>query len=423
MFVRAFPFKMKILYTIILSLTLISAAGCQQPESDKNIKFGNEVFINKYLHLVEGKRIGLVANQTSVLSNGTHLLDTLLNLNQNVTPVYSLEHGFKGKQQAGTKVNNYIDEKTGIPVYSLYGSIKKPTAEMLNKVDVILFDVQDIGARFYTYISSLYYVLQAAAENNKPVIVLDRPNPINGVYVDGPVLKNEFKSFVGIAPLPVTHGMTIGELAQLFVDENFIQTEHKPKLTIIKSEGWNRNSYWNDYRNDWLPTSPNIPDFETALVYPGTCFLEGTNISEGRGTEHPFLIIGAPFVKSDELITKLNNYQLSGVELTPITFTPVGIPGKVSHPKYEGIECGGIKIHITDKTKFRSVEFGLYLLSALINLYPDEFEFNAGFFDKLAGTDRLRKQLISNTPPEEIIKSWQKDIQKFKSLRNKYLLY
>ena len=401
----------------------LSSSGCQQPEKTQKVMFGDEIFITNHLDLIKGKQIGIITNQTGVLPNGTHLVDTLFNLGYNIAAIFAPEHDFRGKLLAGESFENKVDAETGIPVYSIYGKTKKPTKESLVNLDILLFDIQDIGARFYTYISTLYYVLQAAAENNIPVVVLDRPDPLSGTNIDGPVLSDEFKSFIGIATIPVIYGLTVGEIAKLFTGENYIGTDSTPDLTIIKLDGWKREYYWDDFENNWIPTSPNIPGFETALVYPGTCFLEGTNVSEGRGTEEPFSTIGAPFIKSDKLISEMKKNNIPGVELTPVTFSPKKIAGKTNNPKYEGIECYGIKISITDKTKFKAVEFGVYLLSSLINLYNQNFRFKDDFFDKLAGTDRLRKELLAGKVPYEIIKSWNTALEKFKSIRKKYLLY
>ncbi|GBD88366.1 hypothetical protein BMS3Abin03_02301 [bacterium BMS3Abin03] len=414
---------MKIILIIYFSFLFLSSSGCQQPEKTQKVMFGDEIFITNHLDLIKGKQIGIITNQTGVLPNGTHLVDTLFNLGYNIAAIFAPEHDFRGKLLAGESFENKVDAETGIPVYSIYGKTKKPTKESLVNLDILLFDIQDIGARFYTYISTLYYVLQAAAENNIPVVVLDRPDPLSGTNIDGPVLSDEFKSFIGIATIPVIYGLTVGEIAKLFTGENYIGTDSTPDLTIIKLDGWKREYYWDDFENNWIPTSPNIPGFETALVYPGTCFLEGTNVSEGRGTEEPFSTIGAPFIKSDKLISEMKKNNIPGVELTPVTFSPKKIAGKTNNPKYEGIECYGIKISITDKTKFKAVEFGVYLLSSLINLYNQNFRFKDDFFDKLAGTDRLRKELLAGKVPYEIIKSWNTALEKFKSIRKKYLLY
>lgn len=414
---------MKFFTSIFFILTTFVNLSCQTSISKDHVSFGDELLLSENLELLNGKQIGVVTNQSAVLPNNVHLVDTLLSLGINITPIFSPEHGIRGEFSDGRKISSSTDDKTGIQIYSLYGSTKKPTKEMLKNIDIILFDIQDIGTRFYTYISTLYYILQSAAENNLPVIVLDRPNPISGILVSGPLLDLNYSSFIGIAPIPVLHGMTIGELAELFVKENFINSSSKPELIVIKMKGWERNYFWDDIDREWIPTSPNIPKFETSLIYPGTGFLEGTNVSEGRGTDDPFLTIGAPFINSEELINKLKSFQFAGIEFSPSSFTPVSIKGKAVNPKYEGIKCYGVKFNITDKRKFNAVEFGVYLIYSLLKLYPENFKFKNEYFDKLAGTDKLRKDLLAGKTPSAIIKSWESEINKFKSIRKNYLLY
>jgi uncharacterized protein YbbC (DUF1343 family) len=413
----------KFITHIFLILTAFVNLSCQPSESNNHVFFGDELLLKENIELLKDQRVGVVTNHSAALPNNVHLVDTLITLGINITALFSPEHGIRGEISDGSKISSSTDDKTGIPIFSLYGNVKKPTKEMLKNIDIILFDIQDIGARFYTYISTLYYLLQSAAENNLPVIVLDRPNPITGIRVGGPVLDLNYRSFIGIVPIPVLHGMTIGELAELFVKENFINTSSKPELIVIKMKGWKRNYFWDDLGREWIPTSPNIPNFETSLIYPGTAFLEGTNISEGRGTDNPFLTIGAPFINSEKLINKLNSLQIAGIDFSPSSFTPVNIKGKAVHPKYEGIKCYGIKFKLTDKKKFNAVEFGVYLIYSLLKLYPDNFKFKDNYFDKLAGNDKLRKDLLADKNPSEIISNWEIELEKFKSIRKKYLLY
>ena len=414
---------MKFFIHIFFTLAALINLSCQPYESNNHVYFGDEVLIKENIELLKDKRVGVVTNHSAVLPNNVHLVDTLLALGINITALFSPEHGIRGKFSDGSKISSSTDDIKGIPIFSLYGNVKKPTKEMLNNIDIILFDIQDIGVRFYTYISTLYYLLQSAAENNLPVIVLDRPNPIGGLRVGGPVLDINYRSFIGIVPIPVLHGMTIGELAELFVKENFINTSSKPELIVIKMKGWKRNYFWDEIGREWIPTSPNIPNFETSLIYPGTAFLEGTNISEGRGTDNPFLTIGAPFINSKELINILKSLQIAGIDFSPSSFTPVNIKGKAVHPKYEGINCYGVKFKLTDKKKFNAVEFGIYLIYSLLKLYPDNFKFKNNHFDKLAGTDKLRKDLLAGKNPSAIISIWEIELEKFKSIRKKYLLY
>ena len=414
---------MKFFIHIFFIFSAFVNLSCQPSDSSTHVYFGDELLLKENIGLLKDKRVGVVTNHSAILPNNVHLVDSLIALGIDVTVLFSPEHGIRGEISDGSKILSSTDDKTGIPIFSLYGSTKKPTKEMLNNIDIILFDIQDIGARFYTYISTLYYILQSAAENNLPVVVLDRPNPINGLRVGGPLLDLIYSTFIGIAPIPVMHGLTIGELAELFVNENFINTGSKPELTVIKMKGWKRNYYWDDMDREWIPTSPNIPKFETSLIYPGTCFIEGTNVSEGRGTDDPFLTIGAPFINSAELINRLTSLQIAGIEFSPSSFTPVNLKGKATHPKYEGINCDGVKFIITNKKKFNAVKFGVYLIYSLIKLYPDNFKFRENYFDKLAGTDKLRKDLLAGKNPSAIIKSWENELEEFKSIRKKYLLY
>jgi len=323
---------------------------------------------------------------------------------------------------AGELLEDSTDPVTGIKIYSIYGTVKKPTPEMLKEIDLLIFDIQDIGSRFYSYISTLYYVIEASAENNIPLIVADHPNPLSGLKVEGPVLETYFKSFIGIAEIPVLHGMTIGELANFFNDE-IKKSSNGAELTVVKMTGWERNFDWESINRDWVSTSPNIPDFETAQIYPATCLLEGTNISEGRGTENPFKIIGAPFINSDDLISTLNNFNIKGVQVSAISFVPTDIPSKATDPKFENEQCNGIKIKITDKEKFNALEFGIKLICALYQLYPKEFQISIGHFDRLIGSNYVREMIIDGNHPDSIINSWQKKLDQFKEKRKTYLLY
>jgi len=406
----------------LICFCLSAACKCQPSVKNSEILFGADILIKENLDLLKNKNVGLIINQTSLLKNGTPLLDSLMKIGINVKAIFAPEHGFRGQNAAGELLEDLIDDDTGIKVYSLYGTEKKPMTVMLKDVDLLIFDIQDIGSRFYTYISTLYYIIEASAENNIPLIVLDRPNPLGGLNVEGPVLNKNFKSFIGIAEIPVLHGMTIGELANLFNDD-VKKSINGAELTVVKMSGWKRNFDWEDINYNWVSTSPNIPDFETALIYPGTCLLEGTNISEGRGTESPFKIIGAPFINSDDLISALNNYELHGVLISDVSFIPGDIPGKTTDPKFENEQCNGIKIQITDKEKFKPVEFGIKLICSLNKLYPNDFQFRKDHFDKLIGSNYIREMISDGIHPDSIINSWQKKLDQFKEKRKTYLLY
>lgn len=384
---------------------------------------GSDLLFSENLGLINDKNIGVVCNHTALLSDGTHLVDALINQkNVRLKAIFTPEHGFKGLAEAGKIVDYKNNFYRNIPIVSLYGKDRKPSSQILKNIDLLIFDIQDVGARFYTYISTMYYVLEAAAENQIPVIILDRPNPIGGLYVDGPVLDIKFKSFIGIAPIPIAYGMTVGELAKFFIGEKLISNSDKIKLNVIKCKNWHREIPAEFY-SEWNSPSPNINSLETALAYPGICLLEGTNVSEGRGTMLPFLQFGAPFIKADKVVEKLNQLKVDGVQLSTVTFTPVDIESMASDPKYKNKVCEGIKIKIVDPDKFESVKFGVKLLYVLSDLFGNEFKFNNASFDRLAGTDKLRIQLENKIEPDIIFTGWQKDLSNFKIVRNKYLLY
>ncbi|NPV12164.1 MAG: DUF1343 domain-containing protein [Ignavibacteria bacterium] len=388
------------------------------------VRLGNDKLINEYFYLIEGKNIGIIANHTSVLENGEHLIDFLFRTKKvNIIAAFGPEHGFRGDAPAGEKIESSIDEKTGIPVYSLYGKINKPTPEMLKGIDILIYDIQDVGARFYTYISTLYLCLEAAAENNIKFIVCDRPNPIGGEKVDGPILKNELKSFVGIAPLPIQHGMTIGELALYFNDLIEKDKGIKADLTILKMDNWTRDQLFDKTGLNWTKPSPNIVNLEGALVYPGTCLFEATNVSEGRGTYLPFLQIGAPFIDNEKLTQELKKLDFNSVEIQPVQFVPVDISGMSINPKYKNETCNGILVRIKDTESFYPVQFGLAFISTLKRLYPEQFKINERRMNLLVGDEKITELLNSGANYENIVSYYQDKLNQFKQVRNKYLLY
>jgi uncharacterized protein YbbC (DUF1343 family) len=384
---------------------------------------GADLLFSENLNLISGKKVGVVCNHTSLLADGKHLVDALLDQNNvSVKSIFTPEHGFKGSAEAGELIDYKKNLYKNIPIVSLYGKDRKPSKENLKDVEVLIFDIQDVGARFYTYISTMYYVLEAAGENNIPVIILDRPNPIGGNYVDGSVLDPNYKSFVGIAEIPTTHGMTVGELAKYFVGEKLISTWKNVSLNVISCKDWKREIP-TQYSSKWNSPSPNINSLETALVYPGICLIEGTNISEGRGTRFPFLQIGAPFFSSEDIIEKLELLKVEGAEFQTVTFIPEDLKEMATNPKFEGKTCYGIKIKIIDPNKFESVKFGVKLLYVLTKLYGNKIKFNDSSFDRLAGTNILREQLNNQMMPDEIFAGWQKELTKFNKKRIQYLLY
>lgn len=395
------------------------------PAQNKNgFKFGADVLFDENYDLIKNKNLGVVTNHTAILADGVHLVDKLHSYEDvNITALFGPEHGIRGDNSAGDSIGDGVDVKTGIRIYSLYGRDRKPTKEMLKDVDVLIFDIQDVGARFYTYISTLFYVVQASAENNIPLIILDRPNPINGVYVDGPIRKPELNSFVGIAPLPIAHGMTVGELAIYFAGEKLIGENITADLKIIKMQNWHRNLYYDDCYSNWIKPSPNLPSLESALVYPGTCLVEGINVSEGRGTDEPFLNIGSPYIIANKLIAELKNSGVGGIEFEPTTFTPIEIPGVSGNPKYKNEKCNGIKIKVNNRGEFESVKFGIKLIAAIHKLFPNEFKFRDASFDRLCGDSSIKQRILDGISAQEIIESYQVELDTFKEIRNKYLLY
>jgi uncharacterized protein YbbC (DUF1343 family) len=391
---------------LILLLTATVSAHSQQHKNTIKQLPGDHVILpgaystSNYLPLLKGKKTGIVANNTSLI-NHTHLVDTLLSLKVNIVKIFGPEHGFRGDAPNGKEISNDKDPKTGIDVVSLYGNHKKPTNTDMQNIEIMIFDIQDVGTRFYTYISTLTYVMEACAENNIPLIVLDRPNP-NGYYVDGPVLEPDYESFVGMHPVPVVYGMTIGEYASMVDGENWLANEKPCKLTVIKCEKYTHKSRYQ------LPVrpSPNLQDMKAVYLYPSLCLFEGTVVSVGRGTDKPFKVYGHPKLTS-------GSYK----------FTPKSIKGISEDPPLKGQVCYGKNLEI-DVEKLKTT--GQIELSWIINTYKilnSQTEFFNNYFDKLAGTSKLREQIKSGTSESEIRKSWRPELDTFKKIRKKYLLY
>ncbi len=385
----------------------------------EKIIVGAEVLINEKLDLLKNKRIGIVTNSTAILSDGKHLIDTLNSIPTiKVKALYSPEHGLRGNFPAGKKFTESKDKATGIPIYSLYGKHFAPTKENLKNIDVLLFDIQDIGARFYTYISTLYKVIESAAKNNIKLIVLDRPNPLGGIEVAGPIVEKNFFSFIGIAPIPIRHGMTIGEIANLFNNE-FVK--NKADVTVIKMKNWKRELYLDQCNLPWVKPSPNIVNMDAILVYPGLCFFEATNMSEGRGTMEPFIKFGAPFINSQKLLAELGNTE--GITFNECSFTPQNIPHMATNVKWKGKKCYGLKAIKIEKNKFKPIEFGVKLFVALHKLYPKKFVIKKKNVGRIYGNNNFYDMLLADKTADEIISLWKKNLIEFDELRNNYLLY
>ncbi len=416
--------------------TPASATGLESLKGDAPmgdpVVTGAESLIKDRLSLIKGTRVGIVANQTSLVFGGVHLVDTLKALGINITKVFAPEHGFRGDHDAGAAVKDSKDTKTGIPIVSLYGKNKKPSAAQLADVDLVLFDIQDVGARFYTYISTLAYVMEACGEQKKSVIVLDRPNP-NGWYVEGPVLEKGMESFVGMHRVPIVHGMTVGEYANMVNGEGWLSNGVRCILEIIPCVNYNHNMKWEDTQLNWVAPSPNLPTPNSAYLYPVLCWMEGMPVSVGRGTDQPFELFGAPWhegyryqVRKDSVMEDGGGgFQNFGLEFEYVRFTPRSIPGKSANPKFKGKECYGARP--TNRVDGTSLfKAGLALLKNF-QTETGNVDFSkplfTSFFPKLVGTKKLAEQVKAGASEEEIWESWQADLGKFKATRAKYLLY
>ncbi len=384
-------------FLILLSILILSTnCSAEQPtEAPEPLVLGAEK-IDQIVPMLRGKRIALLVNHTSMIGN-THLVDTLMSYDLNLVKVFAPEHGFRGDADAGETIKNGVDTRTGLPIISLYGQNKKPTPEQLKDVDIVLFDIQDVGTRFYTYISSMHYAMEACAENDKEMFVLDRPNP-NGMYVDGPVLDMKYQSFVGMHPIPVLHGMTVGELATMINGEGWLTNGLRCNLTVVRMNGYTHDMPYS------LPVkpSPNLPNDLSVTLYPSLCLFEGTEISVGRGTLEPFQQIGHP---------ALTNYEH--------TFVPQSIKGMASYPPFEGEKCYG-----TQFTKENVLKgFDLSYLIQYYNDFPEKDTYFNSYFPKLAGNDVLAGQIKNGLSESEIRASWEPELGEFKKKRSKYLLY
>jgi len=323
----------------------------------------------------------------------------------------------------GQKIENSGFIYNSVPIFSLYGKNLKPTKEMMDKVDLLVFDIQDIGARFYTYIWTMALAMEAAAENGKEIIILDRPNPLNGLKIEGNIPYKRFASFVGLHPVAVRYGLTSGELASLINGEGWLKNGIRTNLKIIPLKGWKRSMWYTETGLKFTKPSPNIPSLETAIVYPGLCLLEGTNISEGRGTYKPFIQFGAPWINEDSLSIALNNLKIDGIKFSPVTFKPVSIDTMSKYPKYQNEICKGCTIEITNRDIFKSWNTGLKIIQTIHDIYPTNFEWRTRHFDRLCGTDIFRKEIDNHSNLNLTIMSQQSDLLRFNKLREKYFLY
>jgi len=434
-FVRSFirPFVHSYLRPFVLSLILsLVATGCDGPQASSSaqapdsmqaaqqdtVRTGAAVLAADDMARLQNKTIGLVVNHTAMVDS-THLIDLVDRApNVELGALFGPEHGLRGEAEAGEEVKDGRDAKTGAPIYSLYGDTRVPQSKMLDGLDALVFDIQDVGARFYTYISTMGLAMQAAAQNDVDFMVLDRPNPIGGEHVSGFVLDTTYQSFVGKYPIPVQHGMTAGELARMIKGEAWLSGLDALDLEVVSAENWSRGKLRPEMHLPWIAPSPNIPDFETALVYPGAAFFEATAASEGRGTDAPFKLVGASWADPQVLAGALDARGLPGVRFEPATFTP-------ESEDLAGKQAKGVRHVITDAEAYRPVATGVHVLHAFYQRAPepDSFLTRPDWLAKLSGTDRFLEMLEAGKRPEAIIRSWQSEVKAFRERRKPYLLY
>jgi uncharacterized protein YbbC (DUF1343 family) len=399
---------------LLAAIVFVAAVSTNSPGSTAvagEVLTGIDVLQQDNFKLLEGQRVGLITNHTGRNRDGVPTVQLLHDAdNVNLVALFSPEHGIAGALDV-SKISDTTDQKTGLKVFSLYGETRRPTAEMLGKVDTLVFDIQDIGARFYTYISTMGEAMKAAAEHGVRFVVLDRPNPINGVDIAGPMLDDGKQSFIAFHTIPVRHGMTIGELATMFHQELQLQ---KLNLHIMRCKGWQRDSFWEDTNLVWINPSPNMRSLTQAVLYPGIGMLETTNISVGRGTDTPFEVIGAPWINARELAAALNAKQHPGVVFVPIEFTP-------ESSKHSGKKCGGVNIAITDRTVFEPTATGFEIAAQLQHLYSDHWK-AAGSL-RLISNQAVEDAITSGQPAKSILKTASEGVDEFKQRRSNFLLY
>ncbi|MGL5245583.1 MAG: exo-beta-N-acetylmuramidase NamZ family protein [Sarcina sp.] len=401
---------------IILCMFFITYIAKGHINLNKKVSLGIDN-IDENINIFKDKKVGLITNPSGINSDFISTID-ILNEKTNLTTLFAVEHGIRGDVNAGDNVKDEIDEITKVPVHSLYGKLKKPTSDMLKNIDILAYDIQDVGLRFYTYINTLAYVMEACAENNKTCVVFDRPNPLGGKEVEGICLNKEVSSFVGKYPIVQRYGLTIGEYA------NFINKEFNINcdLKVIPMTNWNRDMYYDETNlKTWVMPSPNIPTVDSAIAYAGTCLFEGTNVSEGRGTTKPFEIIGAPWIDSSKLANNLNNLNLGGVKFRPISFKPTCSKYSEENTLGKHKFCGGVQIHIIDRKNFNPIKTGVAMIITIRNMYKDEFKFTSNnFIDNLYGDNCLREQ---DKNIEEIFEKIDKESKEFKEKIKNYYIY
>ena len=424
--VSHFCFKSSVLWAVVTVVGLL-VAGCGA-DTRPPVRTGAEVLSANDFAALQGERVGLIVNHTARVDTA-HLIDRVARApGVELAAIFAPEHGLRGTAGAGEAVDSGRDPRTGTPIYSLYGDTRRPTKEMLSGLDALVFDVQDVGARFYTYITTMGLAMQAAAEADVRFVVLDRPNPLGGAYTSGFVLEDEHESFVGRYPLPIAHGLTVGELAQLIKGESLLPGLDSLSLSVVELDGWDRAMQWPDTKRNWTAPSPNLPTWETALVYPGMAFFEAVDVNEGRGTAQPFLQIGFPWPADDvqAVVDTLRGRSLPGIAVDTTQYTPEPRTG-APNPRYEGRSLHGLRVRITDRTAVRPVELGIHALHAAHQRAQargdTSFIQRPTHLDRLAGTDRLRQLIRQGASPSTIINAWHGAVDQFRAQRNPYLLY
>lgn len=411
----------------LLLMTMAATNAAAQPV----VQTGLDVVVANNFRDFAGRRVGIITNQTGVDRLGRHMADLFATAPQvKLVALFAPEHGLRGHEEAGAKVFGSVDKQTGVRIHSLYGETRKPTPAMLKDLEALVFDIQDVGTRFYTFISTMSLAMEAAAENGIPFFVLDRPNPVGGDLVEGPVLEPAHRSFVGIQPIALRHGMTVGELATMFNEEGWLANGVRCDLRVVKMAGpetnakggWRREMLFADTGMRWVAPSPNMPTPTTALLYPGTGLLEATAFSEGRGTDEPFERIGAPWANSDELIAKLRDFEPS-LWLRPTDFIPTGKLGKATKPKYQNTVCHGLLVEVMEPHTFPSAAFGIHLLCALQELYPRRIGINKATLTRLTGQPWVAEMVLSGASPDAIVARCEQEAERFRQARSGYLLY
>ena len=414
--------RQSIVFAAVSAFLTVSCTAAPPDESASDaspegppVRPGIEVLLTDSLELVRGLRVGLVTNHTGIDRGRRSDIDLLVEHPEvELVALYSPEHGIRGEERAGAAIESGVDEQTGLPIHSLYGETRRPTPAMLEGVDVLLFDMQDVGARYYTYVSTMALAMEAAGENDVPFVVLDRPNPIRGDVIQGNVLEPEYSTFVGLYPVPMRHGMTPGELARMYVGEFGIEVE----LSVVPVDGWTRDMLFDETGLPWVAPSPNMPSVESALAYPGTCLFEGTPISVGRGTDRAFQWIGAPWLDGEALAEALNVYGIEGVRFEAVRFTPTN----AGDGKFEGVEVEGVQL-VPLSSDYDASRAAVAMLVQTYATSGANWEWRVAHFDRLAGTAALREGIVAGEGMASLTMQWDRAVEAFDARRTPYLIY